>query len=263
MAILYFLNSSDESNSSSEKFKVILSDGQIKKQLHTNKKYEIIQLTQSKYKFILIHDPNTLNGGIEIRTKFGFNTELIDGFAHYAEHVFLGGTENISAANIFNFVYQFNEVLDAYTEYEETLFQFLGSNYAFETLLNYVSDFMQIPKLNHTLLETEINVVTSEVNLSNSTNRIFLEILSQHSNPEHGFYQTITGHIGNNYTLGDTTSEVLAIELKNYFRIIFNPENCVFLLYSSKSLEDLRNYALKFFDFKLEEPEQEYNEKFY
>lgn len=204
---------------------------EIKKPLYSNKKYEIIQLTQSKYKFILINDPKTLNSGIEIRTKFCFNTELIDGLALYVELVFLEDTENISEADIFNLVYQFDEILDAYTEYEETLFQFFSSNYIFETLLNYVSDFIQKPKLNHTFLETKINDVTSEFNLNNSTNRIFLEILSQHSNPEHGFYQTITGHIGNNYSLGNYTSDDLADELKNYFKIIFNPENCVFLFY--------------------------------
>lgn len=262
LVILYFLKASDNNNSSIEKFKVILSDSQINKPLHTNKKYEIIQLTKSKYKFILVHDPKALNGGIEIRTKFGFNTDLIDGFAHYAEHVFLGGTENISEADIFNLVIPFNEVLDAYTYYEETVFQNFGSNYTFETLLQYISDFIQKPKLNQTFLKTEINVVTSEFDFLNSTDQIFLEILSQYSNPEHGFYQTISRHIGNNDTLGNYSSDYLAKELKNYYRIIFNPENCAFLLYSSKSLEELREYALNFFDFKLEEPDKDYSERF-
>ena len=48
--------------------------------------------------------------------------------------------------------------------------------------------------------------------------------------------------------------------LRNYYRIIFNPENCVFVLYSSKSFEDMRLLAQKYFDFVLEEPTQEYIE---
>ena len=131
---------------------------------------------------------------------------LVGKYVSWENTIFFWGTESISEADIFNLVYQFDEVLDAYTEHEETLFQFFGSNYTFETLLHYISDFIQKPKLNHTFLETEINVVISEFNLYNSTNRIFLEILSKYSNPKHGFHQTLTGHIGNNYSLGNYTS---------------------------------------------------------
>ena len=46
--------------------------------------------------------------------------------------------------------------------------------------------------------------------------------------------------------------------LRNYYRILFKPENCVFVLHSSKSLKEMRLYAQKYFDFKLEEPTQEY-----
>ena len=54
--------------------------------------------------------------------------------------------------------------------------------------------------------------------------------------------------------------EKLEEMLKNYYKILFKPENCVFLLYSSKPLDEMRLLAQKYFDFILAEPSQEYSE---
>ena len=82
------------------------------------------------------------------------------------------------------------------------------------------------------------------------------------ANPAHGFSQTTTGHIGDNKTLGIHSPKLLGEYLKNYFRTIFKPENCVFLLYSSLSLEEMRNYTLKYFNFILKNPSDEFNDIF-
>jgi len=118
------------------------------------------------------------------------------------------------------------------------------------------------PKLNHTYLETEINVITSEFDNYNGTTFTYLDILALNSNPEHGFYHTVTGHVGNKQTLGNHTTEELSNYLKNYFKTIFKPENCVFLLYSSKSIEEMRELAQKYFSFKLKEPSKDFNDIF-
>jgi len=122
-------NKSQGKDISNENFNILYSDSQISKPLHTNKKYEVIKLNNNDYIFILVHDPKTLTGGLEIRTKFGFHTDLIDGFSHYAEHIFFGGTEKISELDIFSICGQFNEILNAYTWNEETVFQYFTSNY--------------------------------------------------------------------------------------------------------------------------------------
>jgi len=255
-------NKSQGKDISNENFNILYSDSQISKPLHTNKKYEVIKLNNNDYIFILVHDPKTLTGGLEIRTKFGFHTDLIDGFSHYAEHIFFGGTEKISELDIFSICGQFNEILNAYTWNEETVFQYFTSNYTYDTLLSYISDFIQSPKLNHTYLETEINVITSEFDNYNGTTFTYLDILALNSNPEHGFYHTVTGHVGNKQTLGNHTTEELSNYLKNYFKTIFKPENCVFLLYSSKSIEEMRELAQKYFSFKLKEPSKDFNDIF-
>ena len=245
-----------------DSYKILYTNDKIIKPLNTIKKYEIIELKKSKYKFILINDPKTLNGGLDIRSIFGFHTDIIDGFAHYAEHIFFGGTKNITELDLFNLVSQYNEMINAYTADEETGFQFFGSNYTFETLLEYISNFMQYPLFNKTYLKTEIKVVNSEYDNINYTYSTITDIMRDNSNPNHPFSQTITGHCGNKETLYNYDSDVLANYLENYYKKIFNPNNCVFLLYSSKKIEEMRYYAQKYFDFTLGEPSEEFNQLF-
>ena len=233
---------------------ILMDDDDFIKPNNTNKKYQLIELEKSKYKFILVHDPYTANGGIEIKTNFGCNSEVIDGFAHYAEHIFFGGTKKISEYELFNIVSQFGEFINAYTSDEETVFQYFGSIYAFETLLKYISSIIKEPLLNKTFLVSEIDVVTSEYDGGNVTIGNWLEILMENSNPEHGFSQTITSHTGNKETLGKYNSTILSEYLSDYYKVLFNQSNCFFILYSSKSLKDMRKYAQKYFDFKLDEP---------
>ena len=48
--------------------------------------------------------------------------------------------------------------------------------------------------------------------------------------------------------------------LKNYFLTIFKPENCVFLIISSSTFEDMANRAFNYFNFKLEETTKEFSD---
>ena len=259
---LFFLLRGDKKEDKKEKATILMDDSKFKKPKTLTKKYELVELKDSKYKFILVHDPITLNGGIEIRTKYGFNTGPIDGFAHYAEHIFFHGTKDIHEIDIFSIIGQFDEFVNAYTWIEETVFQYFGSNYTFDTVLYYISEFIKHPQLNESKYMTEINAVNSEYDSYNYSQSIVADILIDNANPEHPFSQSITGHTGNNDTLHSVNSTELGELLKNYFRTIFKPENCIFVLYSSKSFSEMIDYADKYFNFKLEEPTEEFTEKF-
>ena len=255
--------SDDISDDTKEKeLNILIKDSNFEKPNNFLKQYEFIQLKDSKYKFFLVHDPKTVTAGIEFRTKFGYTTDIIDGFAHYAENVFFEGTEEINEYNISSLVDQYDEFNDAYTSYEETVFQFYGAQNTFNTILDYISKFIENPALNETKFMTAINVITSEHYSYNNSKKIKYDILMENANPDHGFSQTTTGHIGDNKTLGIYSPKLLGEYLKNYFRTIFKPENCVFLLYSSLSLEEMRNYTLKYFNFILENPSDEFNNIF-
>ena len=240
---------------------ILMKDSDFIKPRSTTKEFQLIELKESKYKFILVHDPKTVNSGLQFRTNFGFSTEILDGLAHYAEHVFFEGTKSSDELKIFNLVGQFNEFLNAYTWEEETVFQILGSNLTFNETLNTVSDFIQKPLLNETQFTLEVNVVNSEYDTYNYSTEIGLKILRDNANPEHGFSQTITGHTGNNVTLRNITSSKMKEILRNYFLTIFKPENCIFLIYSSTTFDIMANRAQKNFNFKLEEPTKEFNDQ--
>ena len=229
---------------------------------NTTKKYQLIQLDKSKYKFILVQDPHTSIGGIEIKTNLGKITDLFDGFAHYAEHIFFGGTKDITELDLFSLISSYDEFVNAYTSFEETVFQYFGSSYTFEKLLNYISNFIQKPLLDTSFLESEKKVVNSEYDKANTSFRNIYQIYMENSNPDHGFFTNETNHIGSVETLSKVDVKVLADYLKNYYRTLFKPENCVFLLYSSESFEKMRKYAQKNFDFVLEEPSEEFNKLF-
>ena len=105
-----FKNSAkDKDDSDSEekkdlKYDILMKESDFIMPLSNSKKIQIIQLKESKYKFILVHDPKTVNAGIEFRTKLGFNTEILDGLAHYAEHVWFQGTKLSDEFEIFNLI---------------------------------------------------------------------------------------------------------------------------------------------------------------
>lgn len=253
---------SHEDPTPKDRTKILMSDSQFRKPKNTNKKYELIELEKSKYKFLLVEDPKTFNGGIEVRTGYGFNHELADGLAHYAEHIFFGGAETVSELELLNLVEQFGEFLNAYTWEDETVFQLFGSNYTYDTLLDYFSKIMQNEKYNRTYLQTEVDVVTSEYDSYNNSLNNYIDIYRNYSNPKHPFSKTKTGNTGNKKSLLETYGvEKLEEMLKNYYKLLFKPDNCIFLLYSAKPLEEMRLLAQKYFEFILPEPTPEYSEQ--
>ena len=120
------------------------------------------------------------------------------------------------------------------------------------------SNFIQKPMLNETQFLIEINAVNSEYDTYNDSLENTLNILRDNANPAHGFSQTVTGHTGSNVTLRSVSGSEMKEILKNYFLTIFKPENCIFLIYSSASFDDMAERAQKYFGFKLEEPTKEF-----
>ena len=158
---------SDSEEKKDLKYDILMKESDFIMPQSNTKKIQLIQLKESKYKFILVHDPKTVNAGIEFRTNFGFNTEVLDGLAHYAEHVWFEGTKLSDEFEIFNLIIQYDEFLNAYTSNEETVFQLLGSNLTFNETLNLVSNFIKNPMLNESQFTIEVNAVNSEYDTYN------------------------------------------------------------------------------------------------
>ena len=150
VTLVFLLKDSGKDKDEDSKYDILMKESDFIMPQSTTKRVQLIQLKESKYKFILVHDPKTVNAGIELRTNFGFNKEVLDGLSHYSEFIWFEGTKLSDEFEIFHLISQFDEFINAYTSDEETVFQLLGSNLTFNEILNYASNFIQKPMLNET-----------------------------------------------------------------------------------------------------------------
>ena len=234
-------------------FKIIFPNEKIKKPLKTNKKYEIIKL-KNNYTFILINNPNSLESGIEIKSKLGFQTDIIDGFSHFAEHIFFGGSKKNKGNKLKSLILSYNNIINANTEENFTLFEIFGPNFILNNLTYLISDFIQNPELNEKYIKSEIISIDSEFQFNNFSDNVLYDILINNCNYKHPFSQSETCHFGNRKSLNKISVKKLIKYLNDYFKILFNPENCIFSLYGSQSIEELKLLVLKYFNFNLEKP---------
>ena len=194
-------NDQEKSLTPKDSYKTLYNDSEIKVHPNDHKTYEIIEFKNSKNKFILISDPYTYDSGIAIKTKFGYYTSIIDGFAHYAEHIFFGGSKKYLAFNLNDLISNFNGVSEAFTAHEETVFEFFSENEHIDIIMRYISSFITDPLLNETFIKTEINSINSEYEIYNNSYDVITDILIDNSNKKHPFSYSTTNHCGNNKTL--------------------------------------------------------------
>ena len=254
-------NDQEKSLTPKDSYKTLYNDSEIKVHPNDHKTYEIIEFKTSKNKFILISDPYTYDSGIAIKTKFGYYTSIIDGFAHYAEHIFFGGSKKYLAFNLNDLISNFNGVSEAFTAHEETVFEFFSANEHIDIIMRYISSFITEPLLNETFIKTEINSINSEYEIYNNSYDVITDILIDNSNKKHPFSYSTTNHCGNNKTL-DIDSKTLINYLKNYYNIIFKPENCIYIIYGNENIENLKYYAYQYFNFFLNQPDKDFMDKF-
>ena len=237
-------------------FKIEFINEMIKKPTKTNNKYEIIKL--NNYSIILINNPNTTQFGFIIYSKIGFHTEIIDGFAHFSEHIFFGGSKENNEKNLTELISKYNGYMNAYTDEQDTCFQFNGPNFNLEKIIIVLSDFIKNPKFNEDFIKNEIISVDSEYKMSNNTESVISDILKENSNKKHPFSNTQTGHCGNKEILSKINIKTIISYLRDYFKILFNNENCIFSIYGSQSIDQLKSYALKYLNFSLGNPSLEF-----
>ena len=243
-------------NNSPINFKIEYINEKIKKPSKTNNKYEIIKL--NNYSIILINNPITTDFGFVIYSKIGFHTDIIDGFAHFSEHIFFGGSKNNNEYNLTELITKYNGYSNAYTDEQDTAFQFTGPNFNLEKTILVLSDFIKNPEFNEDFIKNEIISVDSEFKISNNTKVVISEILRDNSNKKHPFSNTKTGHCGNKESLSKVNIKTMISYLSDYFKILFNTDNCIFSIYSSQSIDQLKSYALKYLNFSLNKPSLEF-----
>lgn len=246
-----------------ENLEIIFDGKTIQKPLNYDKEIEIIKIYPSEYKFMLIEDKYNKKGGIQIKCNYGFLNDLIDGFSHYSQHNFLGGTKQFSRENIFNLIKKFNGFIQGYTYNRKTIFQIFGPNFQLEKIINIMSNIIQNRDFNIDFLNNELIIIDNEFQSYNNSLFGINEILKNNANKEHNYYKNIpTSGIGNYNILSKINLDERIENLKKYYDLLFNPKNCFFSIISNRSLDEMRYLAFNYFNFQLNNPTGDFVDKF-
>ena len=91
----------------------------------------------------MVSDPNIYTSGITIRVAYGLNIDLVPGFAHYAEHLFFGGSKNYTDNNrLWKEVTHANGVNNAMTGFDFTIYLFSTFSNEFNEILKVFFFFL-------------------------------------------------------------------------------------------------------------------------
>ena len=243
-------NEEEEKKGNDTPFTKLLTDSQIHKPLSSNLMSEIIQL-KNGLQAILISEKNTTASSIDIETTYGSCLDIIGGLAHFSEHMAYRGGKNFPEGSFskgFNYI---GVSKDAFTTMESTNYYFYTkTGVKYETFINILADSLSNPTLNPEIFKREINIVNSEFLMSNITDIYILNnILYSLTNENHPLHNAFS--VGNNESLNSMSVNDMEKHLKAYFQQAYNPKNLVVLLRSNKSLEELENLTLKYFNYEI------------
>ena len=236
-----------------DSFKIIYSNSEINKPKNDYRKYEIIELNESKYNIILISDSKSIDGGIAIKSKYGKLTSIFDGFSDFSSNVFYYGNKN--NLEVKNKLSQFNSTIYTHSDYSSTNFIFTNPN--FIDLINLISIDIYNYTINNNYIENEIKLGDSKFYLYNYTDYNFLDILISNGNPEHPFSKTNTLFYGNSKIFNENKNNIYQY-LNDYYKLLFKPENCIITLYGKYSIENLRYLSYQYFNKKIQPPSEDF-----
>ena len=233
-----------------KKFKILIENEKINKPFTYNLESEVIQL-ENGIKAILIREPYSNSSSIAVLSNYGYSLDVIPGLAHFSEHMSFRGSKKYRDNKYWTGFNYIGTINDAFTTLDNTCFYLvLKTGIEYEQFLDIISDYLQNPLLNSSIIKKEINVVNSEFLRSNRTDDYILNnILTELANIQHPFYNQFG--VGNNISLNSISEEEMAKYLRAYFQHAYNPNNLNIVLYSNKTISELENLAVKYFNYEI------------
>ena len=249
----FTFNKEDSKPPLQQDFTVLMSENKIHKPYTYKLSSEVIKL-KNGIKAILVSEPNSTSSGISILSYYGSALDVIQGLAHFSEHMAFRGSKKHRDNKLWTGFNYPGVINDAFTVMENTCFYISTEVYSiFEQFLDMISDALHNPLLNSSVIKNEINVVNSEYLLGNRTDEYILNvILGELINENHPIYRHLS--FGNNKTLNH---EDMVKYLRAYFQEAFHPNNLNIALYSNKSISDLEKLVVKYFNYEIKVDENE------
>jgi secreted Zn-dependent insulinase-like peptidase len=223
-----------------------------KPNIKMNAEFELVQLANNMTGLI-ISDPYAKNYQLQIMMNYGSIIDTVPGISHFGEHMIFQGSEKYNTIYPIyqNFLGIKEFILYAFTDLNsQAYFISMPSNYLMDKVFDIFIDPFRYPLYLPYRIKNEIQAVNHEFYERINLEVIELEIVRQLSNNKTSFNGF---QCGNNETLKVNETESLSKILKGYHMIIKNPNNLFFVLYSNKTMNESKEYALKYLNYTMHE----------
>ena len=243
----------EEFDDDKQDLEILFKDPEIKKpKIKFNASFEIIKLKNGMVG-LLVNDPFAKYSHVHFHILHGFSIDTVEGLSHLGEHMILQSNEKYRS--LYPPLEKLMILKDAFINAQTNLYwqEYICTmpfNFHYENAIEIFSESFKHPLYEPNIIEKEIQAVNSEFYLRiNKTLIKTLYIAAKYMSNETSFYNN--NPCGNNKTLKPSKSIELSKKLKGYHKLIKNPKNIFFSLYSNETIETLENYAKKYLNYTL------------
>ena len=224
-----------------------------KPNIKMNAEFELVQMANNMTG-LLISDPYATDYNLQIMMNYGSIIDTVPGISHFGEHMNTQGSEKYN--DVIDPIFHYFLGIQGFDSNEFTDLNFqsyhlsMPFNYLMDKAFDIFIDVFRYPLYSPDIIKNEIQSVNHE--FYDRINEVSIEedIIRQLSNNKTSFNGF---KLGNNETLRVNETESLSKKLKGYHNVIKNPNNLFFVLYSNKTMNESREYALKYLNYTFHE----------
>ena len=230
---------------------VLKNDSQLKKpNVKLNAEFEYVKMGNNMTGLI-ISDPYASTFHIQFSMKYGGYIGTVSGISHFGEHMVLQNCEK------YNYLYP---ILNMFSNFKNSqvnaatagTFQMyyitLPFNLYYEKAMDMLTESFRHPLYSPEIVKNEIQAVNHEFYDNIDSQDVEENIIRQLSNSQTSFNGMLCG---NNQTLIPSESDSLSKKLKGYHMVIKNPNRIFFTLYSNKTMNESKEIAKKYLNYKM------------
>ena len=232
---------------------VLKNDTELSKpNIKMNAEFELVQMANNMTG-LLISDPYATYYFLQITINYGYIIDTVSGISHFGEHMYFQGSEKYPPIDPlhshFFGVKDFNSNAETASDFQY-YYVSLPFNYSIDKASDIFIDAFRYPLYLPDIIKNEIEAVNHEFYDKINENIIKADIIRQLSSNKTSFNGF---SCGNNETLKVNESESLSKKLKGYHMVIKNPNNLFFVFYSNKTMNESKEYALKYLNYTMHE----------
>ena len=232
---------------------VLKNDTELSKpNIKMNAEFELVQMANNMTG-ILISDPFATRYHLQIQMNYGYLIDTVSGISHFGEHMYFHGSEKYKVNGpIFHSFFGIKGFASNAETSSDNQFYYvtLPFDYLMDKAFDIFVDAFRYPLYPPDAIKNEIQAVNHEFYDEINENIIKEDIIRQLSSNKTSFNGFACG---NNETLKVNESESLSKKLKGYHMVIKNPSNLFFVFYSNKTMDESKEYALKYLNYTMHE----------